>query len=112
MLAGGASRTLEFWIGCKIRPAGSCGGTRFPADFLEKVIHGLFPLCGRSAEVDLGPASQILFQNWIRQRIQFGGRCCWRFVPKIWHNHSPTDLKSILHIKGSNRRQFRKCGKV
>ena len=112
MLANGASRTLEFWIACKIRTAGLGGAAGFPTDFLEQIIHGLLPLRRRSAEVNLGPASQILLQNWIRQRIKFRGRCFWRFVPEISHNHSPTDMKSILHIKGSNRSQNRRCGNV
>ena len=86
---------------------------RFPLNFLEEVTYGLFAFRGGIVEVDFGPASEILLENRIRQRIQFGREWrFWRFVPEIWHKHSPTDTHTILHIKCATESVNRTCGKV
>ena len=88
MLANGTKPTLEFRIGRKIWAAGFCGSgrSRLALDLLEQITHRLLPMRGRSTEVNLGPASEVLLENGIGQRIQLRGRCFWRFVSEIWHS--------------------------
>ena len=71
MPAGGANCALKFWVGGKfwvgrkIRTTGRGGGrpARFPLDFLQQVAYRLLAFRRRSAEVNLGPASQMLLQD-------------------------------------------------
>jgi hypothetical protein len=64
---------LIIWVARKVRTTTVyiSGRSRFPHYLFQKFIYGLITGRGRIAEVHLGPASKILLQQRIGERIQF-----------------------------------------